>query len=438
MATVSTATGEGGGGWASIARKDAPVEKKPDIQSLLSTDGLKTVVVDANAIIGGGVRLARIADQLFTVREVLAEVRDPASRFHLATLPVEIKCLEPSEDALTKVAQFARATGDVQSLSEVDMKLIALTYTLEAQVHGTDHIRTRPPPLVLTATKGGQRSKDPPVVDSAVVRDNQRDVKEPAEVDNLTDKAQSEQLRKRIAAKVLMVVLPNQQRELGGGAELAEKNSDDRSSHGTAICRPELSAEDAKDVGDFPHSDCGIESSDLTEEALHEEEAGKRVELRVRMMKMIMTEIQPAVQELALQNVILQMGLRLLSPLGPVCEGAEQVGTKVCQACFKVTTETDRLFFCPKCGGREGAVINPILREDQLPANPRKAKKPAEFEAFSSSDVVFRHEREKRFQKTVNESPSFLYLHLTDVFGAKKIFSFMLLFCCSAEECPFA
>ncbi|KAL2652885.1 hypothetical protein R1flu_021013 [Riccia fluitans] len=391
MATVSTATGEGGGGWASIARKDAPVEKKPDIQSLLSTDGLKTVVVDANAIIGGGVRLARIADQLFTVREVLAEVRDPASRFHLATLPVEIKCLEPSEDALTKVAQFARATGDVQSLSEVDMKLIALTYTLEAQVHGTDHIRTRPPPLVLTATKGGQRSKDPPgwgqvsnpeewegiddeedgsdnrgsrilglkslsldsqepisarngavsgpssekeallnsasneipataavvsevqnetatpvpVVDSAVVRDNQRDVKEPAEVDNLTDKAQSEQLReanssesshggsskpvenkqatqgtvdadgdeweralsrstrreylKRAQRRALRQQLAESSAavtEAGdladnanlAGARLAEKNSDDRSSHGTAICRPELSAEDAKDL----------------------------------------------------------------------------------------------------------------------------------------------------------------------------------------------
>lgn len=43
--------------------------------------------------------------------------------------------------------QFAKATGDLQSLSEVDMKLIALAYTLEAQAHGVSHLRSRPPPL---------------------------------------------------------------------------------------------------------------------------------------------------------------------------------------------------------------------------------------------------------------------------------------------------
>ncbi len=45
------------------------------------------------------------------------------------------------------VVQFARATGDLQALSEVDLKLIALAYTLEAQAHGTSHLRSKPPPL---------------------------------------------------------------------------------------------------------------------------------------------------------------------------------------------------------------------------------------------------------------------------------------------------
>lgn len=43
--------------------------------------------------------------------------------------------------------QFAKATGDLQSLSEVDLKLIALAYTMEAEIHGVSHIRKRPPPL---------------------------------------------------------------------------------------------------------------------------------------------------------------------------------------------------------------------------------------------------------------------------------------------------
>lgn len=43
--------------------------------------------------------------------------------------------------------KFARETGDLQTLSDVDIKLIALTYTLEAQIHGTEHLRDSPPPV---------------------------------------------------------------------------------------------------------------------------------------------------------------------------------------------------------------------------------------------------------------------------------------------------
>jgi hypothetical protein len=37
--------------------------------------------------------------------------------------------------------------GYLQALSEVDLKLIALAYTLETQAHGTSHLRSKPPPL---------------------------------------------------------------------------------------------------------------------------------------------------------------------------------------------------------------------------------------------------------------------------------------------------
>lgn len=55
--------------------------------------------------------------------------------------------MEPSPESLNKVVKFARATGDLQTLSDVDIKLIAMTYTLEAQIHGTEHLRDCPPPV---------------------------------------------------------------------------------------------------------------------------------------------------------------------------------------------------------------------------------------------------------------------------------------------------
>ena len=41
---------------------------------------------------------------------------------------------------------FARDSGELQSLSTVDMKLIALAHTLEVRMHGLANLRTRPPP----------------------------------------------------------------------------------------------------------------------------------------------------------------------------------------------------------------------------------------------------------------------------------------------------
>lgn len=53
----------------------------------------------------------------------------------------------------TAVVKFARETGDLQTLSDVDIKLIALTYMLEAQIHGTNHLRESLPPLHVVNVK---------------------------------------------------------------------------------------------------------------------------------------------------------------------------------------------------------------------------------------------------------------------------------------------
>ncbi|KAL3499355.1 hypothetical protein ACH5RR_038448 [Cinchona calisaya] len=117
------------------------------VGSCKSSKGISVAVVDANAIIQGGQSLAPIADRFVSVSDVISEIRDPTSRHSLNFLPFSVDTLEPSPDSLKKVIHFARATGDLQTLSDVDIKLIALTYTLEAQIHGTQHLRDSPPPI---------------------------------------------------------------------------------------------------------------------------------------------------------------------------------------------------------------------------------------------------------------------------------------------------
>jgi RNA-binding protein NOB1 len=108
---------------------------------------LSHLVVDSGAIISGlgGFGFHRVAHSFCTVPEVLAEIRDEKSRDHLAALPFALETRNPSEEAMKAVSEFAQKSGDYSSLSLTDLKLIALTYMLEAQAAGSaEHIRKEP------------------------------------------------------------------------------------------------------------------------------------------------------------------------------------------------------------------------------------------------------------------------------------------------------
>ncbi|KAI9117967.1 hypothetical protein K1719_011109 [Acacia pycnantha] len=142
--------------WSNVVKSQQPPMPPQDnplptdrvfVESCKSSDGISVAVVDANAIIAGGERLHSFSDKFVSVPEVMHEIRDPVSRHRLSFIPFNIESMEPTPEAINKVIKFAKATGDLQTLSDVDLKLIALTYTLEAQIHGTKHLRDIPPPV---------------------------------------------------------------------------------------------------------------------------------------------------------------------------------------------------------------------------------------------------------------------------------------------------
>ncbi|KAI3881636.1 hypothetical protein MKX03_024957 [Papaver bracteatum] len=147
--------------WSKIVQKEAPPKPKPANYgtnrvfegSCKSSKGISVAVVDANAIIHGGSNLNNVADKFVSVSEVWEEIRDPVSRQKLELLPFTVETMEPSAESLNKVISFARATGDLQVLSDVDLKLVALTYMLESQIHGTNHLRDTPPPIHVVNVK---------------------------------------------------------------------------------------------------------------------------------------------------------------------------------------------------------------------------------------------------------------------------------------------
>ncbi|KAI4968693.1 hypothetical protein ZWY2020_046023 [Hordeum vulgare] len=172
-AAFAAGAGPAGGGapmaWgaAATARRETVAKESSAqavsriVSSCASSSGLAVAVVDANAVISGGAALASTAGRLVTVPEVLDEVRDAAARRRLALLPAPVETVEPAPEFVKRVVKFARETGDLQTLSDVDMKIIALAYMLEAEVHGTSHLREHPPPLHVVSVRTLQEAPLP-------------------------------------------------------------------------------------------------------------------------------------------------------------------------------------------------------------------------------------------------------------------------------------
>lgn len=110
-------------------------------------DVYQYLVVDSGPIIrlSGMSTLWKRAKKFYTVPAVLQEIRDAKARQHLETLPFELIPREASPEAIQAVIDFARQTGDYQSLSSVDLQVLGLLYDLEREGCGDmSHVRKTP------------------------------------------------------------------------------------------------------------------------------------------------------------------------------------------------------------------------------------------------------------------------------------------------------
>ena len=85
---------------------------------------VKHLIVDSGAIIKE-VPLHDLADNLWTIPDVIQEIKDRRARHVLQSLPKKLQLKEPSPQALKAIVQFSRLTGDFRSISDADIKVCA-------------------------------------------------------------------------------------------------------------------------------------------------------------------------------------------------------------------------------------------------------------------------------------------------------------------------
>ncbi|XP_075694639.1 RNA-binding protein NOB1 isoform X2 [Rhinoderma darwinii] len=273
------------------------------------------VVADSGAFLRNAA-LQEIGTHIYTVRDVVTEIRDKPTRRRLAVLPYELIFIEPKPENIQLVTDFSKKTGDYVSLSAIDIKVLALTYQLEVEHVGTDHIRKEPPQKISVSTT--TQHPEAPVnvagfhfpsknAQSVSVTTSPKEAPLSDEQDRVADKSTSEEEE---------------------GEE--EEEDDDDDDDGGGWITPSNIKQIQQDMG--------------TREA------------PVNVVVGCLTT------DFAMQNVIMQMGLHVLSVDGMLIRHTRN-HILHCHGCFKTTADMTKLF-CPSCGNKTLKKVAVSLKED--------------------------------------------------------------------------
>jgi len=342
-------------------------------ESTTSTNSLSTkkVVIDTGALIKG-VQLINVEADFYSIQEVLNEVKDPNSRRSLELIPVNLKIKEPDDDSLKKVTEFSRKTGDFVSLSRVDLKVLALTYMLEKEANGVEHLRTEPKRLQVIQNKDNPffpvtpkliESLSPQPEKSTTPKEQTPTLKseetitlnppEPSKTD-ITHKLQ-ETTKKEDPKQTVSEQKPEPGKEEVKKLEVEQKTIN---AEGTGA-KQDKNEENEEEEGEEEEeeSEEGDQIIDPFKGGINDEDGW----ITPDNIKKIKTPYSGAVAigestikvgcmtaDFSIQNVLLQMGLHLLSIDGMVIKATKQWVLK-CHACSKIHKEMDRLF-CSQCG----------------------------------------------------------------------------------------
>ncbi|KAG5176896.1 putative RNA binding protein NOB1 [Tribonema minus] len=364
---------------------------------------LKHLVIDSGAVItGSAAGLVYSAEQFWTVPAVLAEIRDKKARHLLDTLPYELKLREPSEEALSFAIGFARETGDLRSLSRVDLSVIALTYDLEKRETGAAHVKKTPKKTILrqpsAAAAAPPSAQQPSAADAAqpVATSNGSAAAQHLQEENTGSDAQSASGSEDGSdGDEEAGSEPDEELDMADEDYGSSEGEDDSAEPAAQAPRNALSSrilnissstgvtsvDAAEDDGIgwvTPANFAEVKSTglSLSGPAPGGKSKGAKARRRAREDAKALAQCRAGcvTTDFAMQNVLLQMGLPLLSVNGMAVRRVKHWVLR-CAACFKTTTDMEKLF-CPVCGNstldKVSCSVDGATGQMRLHLNPKR------------------------------------------------------------------
>nr|CAG4640949.1 EOG090X07WR [Eulimnadia texana] len=271
-----------------------------------------------------------IAEVVYTLRDVVDEIRDQATRQRLQVLPYELKMIEPNVEAIKFITDFSKKTGDFASLSTTDIKVLALTYQLEIEAGRKDQLKTEPKMSKSVIVGRGNEPIEPVAGFYKPKTKNEASTSEPEGLENIEEKV--------------------------GALSLAADDSQ----------------EETVDNGEA-EEDYEEEEEEEVDEEEEEEEDGDNGWITPSNISKVKNQIQGQVEDsqlevacittdFAMQNVLVQVGMHIVSLDGKQIRQARTYILR-CYACFKTTSNITKVF-CPSCGHKTLKKVAVTLNED--------------------------------------------------------------------------
>lgn len=307
---------------------------------------IKHLVVDTTAFIKAE-NLLNIAENVYTVQEVIDEITNDRQRRKLVVLPYDINVKDVFTESIKFVTDFSKKTGDYTSLSATDIKVIALTYQLEKEKVGTEHLKSEPTMQKTIKVSGLSNFNLHPEVGNI---DNKTTIKQ-EENDLKTNEDNASEVEKSSEN----VVKENKTSECQTDSD--ENKIEDELAEDIA---EQIKNIDLKDDSEL--NNVMVKVSDEEDDSESEEEsdsegeewitpsnlAQKKKDMEMGEFEDKDVEVACITSDFAMQNVLKQIGLNVTAIDGRIIR---QLRTFIfrCTTCFKTTSVMTKLF-CSKCG----------------------------------------------------------------------------------------
>ncbi|XP_059062055.1 RNA-binding protein NOB1 [Achroia grisella] len=302
---------------------------------------IKHLVVDTTAFIKAA-NLQDLAENVYTLQEVIDEVTSDRQRRKLVVLPYDLKIKDVFTENIKIITDFAKKTGDYTSLSATDIKVMALAYQMEKENVGIEHLATEPKmqkTVKVTGIEGFNLHPENKINEKETNTELESDnnTQEPVEVCKNTNITVERDDTKKIQLEI-------------------ENDSDILTEEIENLKNIHLADEDVNEImakvsdNDEEETESDDESSDsdggewITPGNLAE----KKREMDMGEFDDKTVEVACITSDFAMQNVLKQIGLNVTAIDGRVIR---QLRTFIfrCTTCFKTTSVMTKLF-CPKCG----------------------------------------------------------------------------------------